>query len=236
MNNIIEALGTHNPWIIVVALIVLLAPIIKNWADMRTGSHTVKRDRQSALFAAMNSYLISAPGYAPEFLNYQLEQTFSFYYKKPLTHHEIKKLVSATDPSDSIREYLLTRPYLKLEIKNGVLGKFRFRTKQKIYRLKFFRWKLRLYKTRWALLFLYFVLAFFGSISLIALISFAIKTKDSVDLKFILFFFLGSCSILTAVISLMLEERFSSARQFLVRKSPPPLKALDLPTIDRTTE
>lgn len=235
MSNIIEAVGTHNPWIIVVALIVLLAPIIKNWADMKTGSHTVKRDRQSALFAAMNSYLISAPGYAPEFLNYQLEQTFGFYYKKQLAHHEIKKLVSATNPSDSIREYLLTRPHLKLGIKNGVLGKFRFRQKQKRYRLKIFRWKLTLYKTRWALLFFYFVLAFFGLMSLIAVTSFAIKTKDFMDWKFIFFFFLGGCSILAAAISLWLEQSFVSARQFLIRKSPPPLKALDLPTIDGTT-
>ncbi|SDY80910.1 hypothetical protein SAMN04515617_1238 [Collimonas sp. OK242] len=236
MGNIIEAVGTHNPWIIVVALIIVLAPVIKNWADMRTGSHTVKKDRQSALFAAMNSYLISAPGYAPEFLNYQLEQTFWFYYKKQLAHHEIKKLVSATDPSDSIREYLLTRPYLKLEIKNGALGKFRFRKKQKRYRLKIFHWKLRLYKTRWLLFLLYFVFAFFGSILLIALTSFVIKTHDSVDLKFIFFFFLGSCSILASIVSLLLEERFGSARQFLVRKSPPPLKVLNLPTLDGAVE
>lgn len=202
---------------------------------MRTGSHTVKKDRQAALFAAMNNYLISAPGYAPEFLNYQLEQTFDFYYKKRLVHHEIRKLVSATDPSDSIREYLQTKPFLKLEIKNGVPGKFRFREKQKRYRLKILRWKLTFYKTRWRLLVFYFFSALFGSLLLIALTSFADHNKDFLSWAFVLLFVLGSCSVLAAFVFLLLEERFGSARQFLIRKSPPSLKTLSLPMFDRVT-
>lgn len=221
MGNLVEAVGTHNAMIILVVLVVALAPVVKNWADMRNGAHTVKKDRQSALFSALNSYLISAPEYAPAFLNFQLEQTFEFYYKKRLMHHEIKKLATATDPSSSIRQYLRTVPYLKLDIKNGVPGKFRFKEKPQRYHLKF-RGK-RLYKTSVNYLLLYGVFGVIGGLCLTSLATGAVKNGAFLNATFIWQVSLATFSILVAIGYLVAESKVDCARRFLLRKSPPPL-------------
>jgi hypothetical protein len=219
--GIIEAIGTHNVMIIFVLLVVRFAPVVKNWADMRNGAHAVKKDRQSALFSALNSYLIGAPEYAPEFLNFQLEQTFQFYYKKRLMHHEIRKLATATDPSESIRAYLRTTPYLNLEIKSGVPGKFRFKEKPQRYH---FRYKgKRLYKTSVHYLVLYAIFGVVGGFSLVSLATGAVKNGASIDATFIWQISLAVFSIMMAIGYLVAESKVDCARRFLLRKSPPPL-------------
>ncbi|SFI37524.1 hypothetical protein SAMN04515618_12015 [Collimonas sp. OK307] len=213
--NLMGALSSSNPFLISFALLIAMFGLVKIWAEVRSSSHLVKKDRQSALLTAMSSYLEKKPEQSIAFLNYQLEQTFEYYYRKRLNHFEIAKLVNTAKPSEAIIQYLGARLHLVMENKNGAPGKIRFKKEPKRFRIKLLFWTLRPFKASTLAFLSYCFFGMCGSLILLHGVPMTINSKNyGLGIAAVV---IGVSLIIAAVTSLIDGMKYSSALEFLIR-------------------
>ncbi|WP_211471709.1 hypothetical protein [Collimonas humicola] len=178
VHELLEAIASGNPWVIVLGSLVPLTPVLKLIIEWNIGRHTLKKDRQSLFVAAINSSLEKAEGQNSSFLNYQLEQTFESYYGKRLHHFEIRKILNTPKPSYFTRQYLIAHKFLKMENKKEVPGKIRFKNKPKRYRISYLYWTLRFFPALVLQSLGYFIFASSGMFLMLKLFPLAAKQEN----------------------------------------------------------
>ncbi|KAF0813921.1 hypothetical protein IGB42_01600 [Andreprevotia sp. IGB-42] len=163
--ELIQAFDTKNSYLIVMAIVLLVAlPIIRSLREWLTGRHAVRKEKLAALCDAINAHDQSSYPQSAA-VRFRLEQQFAQYFKKTLTFWEISTLLNHPNPTRALKLYLGTQPYLTQRVYGDKPGRFRFKSRHRRLRLRIYKWYFNGYR----------VTAFhFGGYMLFAAMGFAI--------------------------------------------------------------